>query len=56
MEVPTGFTNKPFDCLEEARSRVVGFQHWYNDVHRHSALKFVTPGQRHRGDDITILE
>ena len=51
-----GFPDKPFDCLEEARIWVVGFQHWYNEVHRHSALKFVTPGQRHRGEDIAILE
>jgi transposase InsO family protein len=51
-----GFPDKPFDCLEEARSWVEGFQHWYNEVHRHSALKFVTPGQRHRGEDIAILE
>ena len=51
-----GFPDKPFDSLEQARSWVVGFQHWYNEVHRHSALKFVTPGQRHRGEDIAILE
>ena len=51
-----GFPDKPFGCLEEARNWVVGFQHWYNEVHRHSALKFVTPGQRHRGEDVTILE
>ena len=50
------FPDKPFDSLEEARTWVAGFQHWYNEVHRHSALKFVTPGQRHRGEDIAILE
>lgn len=51
-----GFPDKPFDSLEEARTWVAGFQHWYNEIHRHSALKFVTPGQRHRGEDIAILE
>jgi len=51
-----GFPDKPFDSLDEARAWVAGFQHWNNEVHRHSALKFVTPGQRHRGDDIAILE
>jgi transposase InsO family protein len=51
-----GFPDKPFDCLESARVWVAGFQHWYNEVHRHSALRFVTPGQRHRGEDISILE
>lgn len=51
-----GFPEKPFDTIEEARIWVAGFQHWYNEIHRHSALKFVTPGQRHRGEDIKILE
>lgn len=51
-----GFPDKPFDCLESARVWVAGFQHWYNEIHRHSALKFVTPGQRHRGEDIVVLE
>lgn len=50
------FLDKPLDSLEEARSWVAGFQQWYNEIHRHSALKFVTPGQRHRGEDITILK
>ena len=51
-----GFPDKPFDSLQQAREWVAGFQRWYNEVHRHSALKFVTPGQRHRGEDIAILE
>ena len=51
-----GFPEKPFDTIEEARQWVAKFQYWYNEVHRHSALKFVTPGQRHRGEDIKILE
>ncbi len=50
------FPDKPFDSLEEARTWVTSFQHWYNEVHRHSSLKFVTPGQRHRGEDIAILK
>jgi transposase InsO family protein len=51
-----GFPDKPFDSLDEARQWVAGFERWYNEIHRHSALKFVTPGQRHRGEDIAILE
>ena len=51
-----GFPDKPFDSLQEAREWVAGFQRWYNEVHRHSALKFVTPAQRHRGEDHAILE
>lgn len=50
-----GFPEKPFEKIETARKWVDGFQHWYNEVHHHSALKFVTPGQRHRGEDGAIL-
>ncbi len=51
-----GFPDKPFDSLQEAREWVAGFQHWYDQVHRHSSLKFVTPAQRHCGEDGAILE
>jgi putative transposase len=50
-----GLPDKPFDTLDEARLWVVGFQQWYNEEHQHSAIKFVTPGQRHRGEDRVIL-
>ena len=49
------FPDKPFETLEQARQWMVEFQHWYNEIHHHSGLKFVTPGQRHRGEDIAIL-
>jgi transposase InsO family protein len=49
------FPDKPFDTLEQARQWVAGFEQWYNEQHRHSALKFITPGQRHRGEDQEIL-
>ncbi|GJB05300.1 hypothetical protein KAM360_42430 [Aeromonas caviae] len=29
---------------------------WYNDEHRHSRIRFVTPSERHRGDDKALLE
>ena len=50
------FPSKPFETLQEARQWVQGFTQWYNEQHRHSALKFVTPGQRHRGEDHAILQ
>ena len=31
------------------------FVHWYNEDHYHSGIKYVTPGQRHRGEDSGIL-
>lgn len=28
---------------------------WYNEEHRHSGIRFVTPGQRYRGEDQALL-
>ena len=28
--------------------------HWYNNEHKHSQLNFVTPNQRHTGEDKKI--
>ena len=46
---------KGFSTLESAREWVLSFSRWYNQRHRHSALKFVTPEQRHTGLDSVIL-
>ena len=45
---------KPFECLLQARRWVTELVHWYNDEHRHSAIGFVTPSQRHaeQGKDL----
>jgi putative transposase len=51
-----GFPGQPFESLVHARAWVADFVHWYNDEHRHSGIRFVTPGERHNGDDIAILE
>jgi putative transposase len=32
------------------------FVNWYNHKHLHSGLKYVTPNQRHTGDDEAIFE
>lgn len=45
----------PFDSLEQARTWVAAFVAWYNGEHRHSALRFVTPDERHDGRDAAIL-
>jgi putative transposase len=50
------FPDNPFTSLNEARIWVEKFVFWYNDEHQHSAIKFVTPNQRHNGLDKTILE
>jgi len=49
------FPEEPFESLQAARTWVAGFVDWYNQDHRHSSIKFVTPNQRHAGEDIAIL-
>lgn len=49
------YPNKPFGSLEEAQSWMHKFVRWYNQDHKHSGLKFVTPAQRHNGQAIAIL-
>ena len=39
----------------EARIWVQSFVDWYNKVHLHSAIRFVTPSDRHSRKDIEIL-
>ncbi|ECG6808395.1 IS3 family transposase, partial [Salmonella enterica subsp. enterica serovar Muenchen] len=46
---------KGFATLEDARAWVESFVGWYNEEHRHSGLRYVTPGQRHRGEDHELL-
>ena len=40
-----------FATIEAARAWVQEFVTWYNSDHRHSAIRFVTPDARHRGED-----
>jgi len=49
------YPEKPFVNLPAARAWVLIFVDWYNNKHLHSSIKFVTPAQRHRGEDIDIL-
>lgn len=46
---------QPFATLEDARLWVQKFTAWYNEEHRHSALKYVTPAQRHNGQSNDLL-
>ena len=48
--------SKGFEDITSARVWVNKFVSWYNDKHRHSAIQFVTPNQRHKGKDKAILE
>jgi len=47
---------KPFAELLQARRWVTELVRWYNNEHRHSAISFVTPDQRHELLDQSILQ
>lgn len=49
------YPEKSFSNLAEARIWVGAFVRWYNEQHQHSAIKYVTPAQRHAGLDTAIL-
>ena len=56
------FPAKGFANLEQARRWAVAFVHWsvafapwYNFDHRHSGIRYVSPAQRHAGDDRAVL-
>jgi hypothetical protein len=44
-----------FADLDEARTWAAGFVRWYNHDHRHSGIRYVSPAQRHAGEDHAIL-
>jgi hypothetical protein len=49
------FPIKGFADLEAAREWSARFVQWYNHEHRHSGIRYVTPAQRHAGQDGPIL-
>ncbi len=49
------YPEQAFADLQAARTWVQGFVDWYNHEHLHSSIKFVTPEQRHQGEDREIL-
>jgi putative transposase len=55
LKYTPAYPRKPFESIEAARTWVHSFVGWYNDKHRHSAIRFVTPSQRHRGEDVEVL-
>jgi transposase InsO family protein len=50
-EYPSG----AFESLEHAQGWVDEFVRWYNTCHLHSAIRFVTPDDRHYGREDQIL-
>jgi transposase InsO family protein len=50
------YPRRAFESLLAARQWVGIFVKWYNEEHRHSAINFVTPAERHAGLDTALLE
>lgn len=50
-----GYPRKPFDSIDTARVWVSGFVAWSNGEHLHSAIRYVTPNDRHARKDPRIL-
>ena len=49
------FPAKGFASLDDARAWAIAFVRWYNIDHRHSGIRYVSPAQRHAGEDLAIL-
>lgn len=52
---PTFPLTDKFKTIFDARAWTVKFVKWYNTIHKHSGLKFITPTQRHTGTDDAIM-
>jgi putative transposase len=50
------FPDRGFKSIKDAKSWVEKFVHWYNHVHLHSGINWVTPYSRHFGFDQKILD
>jgi putative transposase len=50
------FPEKSFMGLADALSWVNEFVEWYNHEHLHSRIQFVTPAERHAGNNVKIIE
>jgi hypothetical protein len=45
------FPARGFVDLDKARASATHFVRWYNVDHLHSGIRYVSPAQRHAGDD-----
>jgi len=49
------YPSHPFECERQAQQWVDAFVHWYNTIHLHSEIRFVSPDARHYGLDKELL-
>lgn len=55
MKYRPEYPAKPFDTIDQTQSWVDGFVFWYNTQHQHSAIRYVTPDDRHYSREEQIL-
>jgi putative transposase len=55
LKYAPAYPRLPFADLVSANRWVARFVDWYNSTHRHSAIRYVTPDQRHLGRERAIL-
>ena len=55
LKYTPAYPRQPFADVEAARRWVTRFVGWYNGEHRHSAIRYVTPDQRHFGAETAVL-
>lgn len=51
----SAYPHLPFASIDSAQQWVLRFVAWYNGEHRHSAIRYVTPDERHYGLEHDIL-
>lgn len=56
MKYRPAYPSQAFASLLAARRWVGMFIQWYNHEHRHSAIRFVTPAERHANLDTELLQ
>jgi putative transposase len=55
MKTCPAYPDKPFESKEAVEDWVAEFVNWYNYEHLHSGIRFITPADRHHGNDRDIL-
>lgn len=55
MKYRPEYPSKPFESIDHAQAWVDGFVFWYNTQHLHSSIRYVTPDDRHFGQEELIL-
>lgn len=56
MKTCPAYPDKPFESKEAVEDWVAEFVNWYNYEHLHSGIRFITPADRHHGNDRDILQ